>query len=431
MSSRLKSTRKIRRNVRVNHAGMMPVHLEASPPWSSTSKLIAGLTLMAIIAWMLQRFRDVVGVLLVAVLLAYLLYPLADRLRNFTKISWRLAATLVFLTSVVILLGLITLGGLVIVDQSQSLFHFLQGALNDLPRLMASLPNFQFGTIRFPPTDLTELMAVGQQLLGMVQPILNQTTSLLTAIASGAATVLGWTVFTLLVTYFILAESKGIPSRMFSIKVPVYGEDLRKLGRYLAAIWNAFLRGQLTIIFITILVYTVLLSMLGVHYAIGLAIVAGLARFIPYVGPFIAWTSYGLVAFFQGNTPYNITPLGYVILVVGCAWLTDFIVDNFVSTRLMGNALRIHPAAVMVSAIIGLNLLGLVGVLLAAPVLATLKLFFDYVVNKLLDRDPWEGIRTHPPPVFRPLPQVIQIRLSQGYGLVGRLVKRFPTRMGS
>ena len=105
--------------------------------------------------------------------------------------------------------------------------------------------------------------------------------------------------------------------------------------------------------------------------------------------------------------------------------------DNFVSARLMGNALKIHPAAVMVSAIIGVNLLGLVGVMLAAPVLATCKLLFEYVLNKLLDRDPWEGIKTNPPPISRSLRQVIQFRLSRARDLVEGLFRRFSTRTGS
>jgi predicted PurR-regulated permease PerM len=431
MSSRQKSTRKIRRSTRFSPPERVSIHAQVSPPWSSTVKLVAGLSLVALAAWLLIRFREVVGVLLIAILLAYLLYPLTDWIRNLTKISWRFAATLVFLMSVIIVLGLITLGGLAIVDQSQSLISFLQGTLGDLPRLVDSLPKFHFGTFNFPPTDLTELGSVGQQLLSIVQPILNRTTSLLTAIASGAASVLGWTFFTLLVSYFILAESKGIPSRMFSVRVPVYGEDFRRFGRYLAGIWNAFLRGQLTIILITVVDYTVLLSILGVHYSLGLALLAGLARFVPYVGPLVAWTSYGLVAYFQGYTPFGIPPLAYVFVVVGCAWLTDLVMDNFVAARLMGNALKIHPAAVMVSAIIGVNLLGLTGVMLAAPVLATCKLFFEYVFNKLLDRDPWEGIKTNQPPVIRPLRQVIQYRLAQVGGLVQAVFRRISTRTGS
>ena len=400
-------------------------------PWSNNVKLAVGMILFALLGWLVLRFREVVGVLLVAVLLAYLLYPLADRLRKLTKISWRLAATIVFLLSVFIVLGLLTLGGLAIIDQSQGLIGFLQKALEDLPSLVNQLPVFEFGTFHFPPANLTDLSGIGQQLLGMVQPILTQTTGLLTSVASGAASVLGWIFFTLLVSYFILAESAGIPSRIFSIHIPVYGDDLRKFSGYLAGIWNAFLRGQLTIILITVMVYTVLLTVLGVHYTIGLALLAGMARFVPYVGPFVAWTSYGLVAYFQGGTPFGITPMGYVFLVVGCAWTTDLIMDNVVSARLMGNALKIHPAAVMVSAIIGANLLGLIGVMLAAPVLATGKLVLEYVMNKILDRDPWEGVKTNSPPVTRPISQVARFRYAQARGLIAAMTRRLTTHAGS
>jgi predicted PurR-regulated permease PerM len=112
----------------------------------------------------------------------------------------------------------------------------------------------------------------------------------------------------------------------------------------------------------------------------------------------VAWTSYGLVAFFQGTTLFGLSPFGYAALIVGVAWVTDLVLDNYVSPRLMANALRVHPAAVMISALVALNLLGVIGVILAAPVLATVKLFFDYIFAKMFDRDPWALMETIPPP---------------------------------
>jgi predicted PurR-regulated permease PerM len=265
----------------------------------------------------------------------------------------------------------------------------------------------------------------------MLHPLLTRTTSLLTLIASGAASIVGWFFFAMLVAYFILAESGGNPGRMISLRIPGYNDDITRFGRYLSGIWNAFLRGQLTIIFITVIVYIVLLSVLGVHYVIGLALLAGLARFVPYVGPFVAWTSFGLVAFFQGNIPFGLPPLGYVFLVVGLAWLTDIIMDNFVSARLMGNALKIHPAAVMVSAIIAANLMGLIGVMLAAPVVATLKLVMQYVFNKLLDHDPWAGVRTTPPPLDRSIRKAIIPRVMRIWRWLDAFWRRRSKQVGS
>lgn len=368
-----------------------------SPHWGITTKLVVSLALAAVVAWLLLRFQGILGPLLLAVLLAYLFYPVAVWCKKVTHMSWRLVVTLLFALALVLMLGLTTLGGLAVVEQAQSLIRFLSSALGDLPKFLAdmSAKSINFGPFAFK-INLTDLNGVGQNLLGSIQPMLNQAGNLVGTIATGAASFIGTLFFMLLVAYFILAESGGNPGGLIRVKVPGYEYDLGRLNTYLGGIWNAFLRGQLTIIAITIVVYIVLLNILGVHFALGLAFLAGMARFVPYVGPFIAWTSYGLVAFFQGSNMFGLTPLGYVLLVVGSAWVMDIILDNFVATRLMGNALQVHPAAIMVTALIGANVLGVVGVVLAAPVVATLKLFSSYLFNKLLDRDPWADLVTMP-----------------------------------
>jgi Mg2+/Co2+ transporter CorB len=93
-----------------------------------------------------------------------------------------------------------------------------------------------------------------------------------------------------------------------------------------------------------------------------------------------------------------------VALIVGCAWMTDLVMDNVIVPRLMGNALRVHPAAVMVSALVALNLLGVIGVVLAAPVLATVQLIFEYTMAKLLDQNPWDRIGKEIGPASTPQP---------------------------
>jgi predicted PurR-regulated permease PerM len=134
-----------------------------------------------------------------------------------------------------------------------------------------------------------------------------------------------------------------------------------------------------------------------------------------------------LVAFFQGSTLFGLAPIWYVVLVVGLAWLTDLILDNLVGARLMGNALEIHPAAVMVSALVGANLFGLVGVVLAAPVVATLKLVWNYMMNRLLDKDPWYAIRSSPPPAPRPLIYAIRARGRKLWSWIKSLRSRLGT----
>lgn len=382
-----------------------------SPRWNATTKLVIGLLLAAICAFLLLRFMNFIGPLLLAFMLAYLFYPIAGRMRNVLHLPWRLAVTIIYIAMVVLVVGSIALGGLALVEQVKSLIDFLTSAVKGLPAFITDIVSrpIYIGPFSFNP-QLLDVNAVVQQILSTVQPILSQAGSSVVTFASGAATAIGWMFFIMLISYFMLAESGGSPNRLINLKIPGHEADMRKLGTQLSRIWNSFLRGQIIIMVMTIAIYNVLLGSLGVHYFFGLSLVAGMARFIPYVGPFVAWTSYGLVSYFQGSTIFGLPPLGYVALVVGISWLMDLFLDNFVVPRLMSSALRVHPAAVMVSALIALNLLGVIGVIMAAPVLATIMLFLDYIFAKLFDEDPWKKLETSPPPSVLPgfIPQLLR-----------------------
>lgn len=399
-----------------------PVITPRSPRWGSTTKLVIGLSLVAIGAFLLFRFLNIVGPLILAFILAYLFYPVAELARKYIGLSWRVAVTVIYLILLILVVGSLAIGGLAVVEQVQSLINFLQNAIKGLPAFITDFTShpLQVGPFSFN-LQLLDINAIGQQILGVVQPILSQAGTSVVSLATGAATVIGWLFFILLVSYFILAESGGFPNRLINLRIPGHDEDIQQLGRALNRIWNAFLRGQITIVLMTILIYNILLGGLGVHFFFGLALLAGLARFIPYVGPFVAWTSYGLVAVFQGVTIFGLPPLGYVAVVVGSAWLTDLIMDNFVVPRLMSSALKVHPAAVMVSALVAFNLLGVIGVILAAPVLATVKLFMDYIVAKLFDQDPWADLETIPPPA--PLPAFMPAMQARFEQLRAKIVK--------
>jgi predicted PurR-regulated permease PerM len=189
------------------------------------------------------------------------------------------------------------------------------------------------------------------------------------------------------------------------VEIPGYAEDIRRIGKELSRIWNAFLRGQIIIFSLTVITYAILLPILGVRYAIGLAFLAGAANFLPYIGPAINWIALGLVTFFQVYKPFGMPPLLYTGLVILIALLVDQIYNNLIIPRIMAKALKVHPAAVLISAIIAANLIGLIGLLIAAPLLATLILVGKYTARKMLDRDPWPPAEDldeiMPPPSIR------------------------------
>jgi predicted PurR-regulated permease PerM len=367
----------------------------SSPRWGATTKLIVGFTFVAIVAALLVQFHTIVGPLLMAFILSYLLHPVAGLIQRLVHVSWRAAVGILFVLILILLLGLLTLGGVGLINQIQSLIILLQNSLDQLPIIIADVANWgaKFGL------DLShlDLSSVSDQLLTFGQSLLSQMGSVISTVAGSAAGFLGWTLFVILVSFFVLVESGGLREDILKVDLPGYADDLRRLGRELARIWNAFLRGQIIIFAATVAIYFVVLNILGVRYAIGLALGAGFARFLPYVGPAINWAALALVTFFQPSQPFGAeNQLYYTLLVFVIALFIDQIFDNIVSPRIMADALRVHPAAVLVAAIISASLLGVLGVVIAAPMLATLQLFGQYTLRKMFDLNPWPEPEVHP-----------------------------------
>jgi len=370
----------------------MPQESVSSPRWSSTTKLLVGLVIVGIAAFLLSRFSNLIPPLLMIFIITYLLHPVTIFFSRGLKTSWKTSVNLIYVLILLILIGLLTLGGVGLVGQIQSLVSSVQQIVTNLPAYIETYSGkvFEIGpfTLDMNTIDLNE---ISSQLISYVQPLLGQTGNLLSAAAGSAAQTIGWLFFILLVSYFVMVESSGLQSDLIKVNLPGYSEDFRRLGNELSRIWNAFLRGQMLIFSLATIVFTILFSLLGVKYAIGLAFMAGLAKFLPYIGPFITSSTIALVTFFQSDKPFIPfeQPILYTVIVLVVTSSIDNIIDNLITPRIMARTLKVHPAAVLVTALIFANLLGIIGVVVAAPLLATFTLLGRYITRKMLDVEPW------------------------------------------
>jgi len=371
----------------------VPMH--PSPKWSPTAKTVVGLTIAGIFVGLLMYFRSIIGPLMVSVVLAYLLHPVANLIKKITHLSWRLIVTILYLIVLVILIGILTLSGLAIVNQAENLIGVIRDFItNDLARIVNDLSQKDFS---FGPFDLDmskfDLNSLTQQLVQTLEPLLGRLGSSIGAVATSALTTIGLMLFILLISYFLLADAGQFPDIANYIHIPGYDADIRRMAAELGYLWNAFLRGQLLIITLTIVVYTILMSGMGVrNWAFIIAILAGIARLVPYLGPTVTWTVTIIVTLVQGDNYLGLEPVVYTVVVVAVALVVDQIFDNIVSPLIFGQALRIPPALLLIGALAAARLLGLVGLLLAAPVLATLKLVGAYTIRKMFDLDPWQEL---------------------------------------
>jgi predicted PurR-regulated permease PerM len=366
-----------------------------SPTWSSTFKIIIGLIIAGLVFALLIYFRSIIGPLILAFILIYLLHPLVELLTNHTKLSWRMSVNIVYFSLLIIVIGLFTLTGLAAFQQIVSLIGQIESFVNDLPNLIDNLSRqaIIIGPYSINLSQFTNLGQFSTQVIGALQTIIGRAGTLAGTLATATASTVGWMSFIMIISYFVLADSGKVPSIVDYLDIPGYRSDIQRLSAAMGRIWNAFLRGQITIVIMVIISYTILLSILGVRYAFALAIIAGLARFVPYVGPIIVYIIMALVTLFQGGNYFHLVPIYYTVITIGLSILVDQSYDNLVSPRIMGRSLGVHPAAVLVVALIAFNLIGVIGLMLAAPVLASITLLARYTFNKMVDRDPWANYK--------------------------------------
>jgi len=364
-----------------------------SPNWNWTTKLVVGLALVALAVWVLVQFQNFLGPMITALLLAYLLYPLASFLQKKLNLPWQLVVTMIFLILVLAILGLLTWGGFALGEQIQNLIRIIGNNIDQLPDLVEQITEqtYQIGPFTIEPTGIN-WDEIANQIVSAIQPILGRLGSFAGSIAAGAVNIITWLVIILLISYFLLAESEGIPNRLLNIKIPAYKKDVDFIGNELSRIWNGFIRGEILIVLFSLAIYTATLGILGVQFFFGLAVIAAIGQLIPYLGAWMTWISFGLVALFQTNIPFNIAPGLYMLIVLGVSMLMNNIIDNILRTKVMATSLRVHPALVLIGALIGVQLFGFVGIIIAAPVMASLKLFLNYIMKKLSDQEPWDDL---------------------------------------
>jgi len=384
-----------------NMTNLIKRRSDRSPKWGTTTKLVVGLTLVAISGALLVQFKSIIGPLVISFMLSFLLYPLASNLEKKTRLSWRGSVNIVFLVLLILLSGFLTATVFAIVNQLQELIQVVQAFLADLPGMVEgfltegyiiNIPifNYSFDVGEYISQMNIDLLALSDQVLSAVQPFLGQAGGVLGTVATSALNTIVSTGFILIISYFTLAEAQHGVDFFKGVELPGHAYDFARLGRELHRIWNAFLRGQFVIFLISVVAYLILLSILGVRYTLGLAFLAGLAKFVPYVGPALTGFTTGIVAFFQlGGNYYGLDQFTYAIIVVVAAVLMDQLFDGFAAPRILGSTLGVHPAAVLVTAIIAARIIGFVGWLLAAPVLASLQLLVRYTILKMLDQNPW------------------------------------------
>lgn len=395
---------------------VQPADEHVSPPWGLTTKAIvasASLILLALIVW---RFQFLLTPLVTAGVIAYLLNPLISWLQAQVGIR-RTTSVLIIYAILLIVVGVLgTWVGRIVATQSSQLWNNLpellprivdnvQSRLDDLSSISFSLGIYHIGLGGI--IEEVDWDAITSQLRTSLQSLVGPSSVWLAGLFQRTLSTLteGFLVFIL--SIYIAIDAPRIGGAISeAAQQPGYQRDAERLVQDTLRIWNAYLRGQVILGIVIGTIVWLVLSMLGVNNALGLGLLSGLLEFLPIIGPVIGAGAAVLVALLQNANPWNLSPWLFALIVLAAMVVIQQLENSVLVPRIVGDALDLHPIVVMVGVIMGSSLAGLLGAILAAPVLASLKLYGVYAWNKMLDLPPFvnmpvseKPLDEHPPSV--------------------------------
>ncbi len=345
----------------------------ASPiRWSETTKLLMGLALLVMVFLLGFALRDLVAPTLLALILVLVLSPVVNFVHKKSQWSWRAAVVVVYL---VILAGctviILTIGGR------------LLDALISLVSHASSFLQVQTQAAGAGASEGSNPVTV------VFGNLFSVAASLLAGITLATTAMIGWGVYILGVAFFLMVERKPAESSDVGQRLlGGFGPELAGLRVSFTRIWSTWIYGQVILSLLTFVSYFVVMTLLGLPNTLGIALVSMFGRFIPYIGATVTWCLVGLVAYTESPTPFGLSPAAYTALCVGIAIVIDQAFDQIVTPRLYGGAYKIPTALVLIGTVAAGMVMGLFGMFVAAPLMATAVMLGEFIMSRVIEVEP-------------------------------------------
>lgn len=189
-------------------------------------------------------------------------------------------------------------------------------------------------------------------------------------------------------SFYFLKEGKQIINKSL-IFVPInYKVEVEILLRKINTVLGEYLRGELLMVFLVSLILFIALSILGVKFALIIAIFSGIAEIVPIVGPIVATVIAVLVVLLGGGSSnFPLTELQTSIVVVIIYFVVRQIQDYFIIPHVMGRITKLHPLVILIAVLAGGHTAGILGLLLAVPIAAALNILLQFSVDTVNEKE--------------------------------------------
>ncbi|MEO8289279.1 MAG: AI-2E family transporter [Chloroflexota bacterium] len=329
-----------------------------------------------VLIWLLVNSWGALGPFIIALVLAYLMLPLVDRI---ARVLPRVIAILLVYAAFIIL---VTAFFIWLIPATSNQLHELANAIpgyqsqvqnitNDLTSWYQSLPISQDVRQSIENAVRNSLGSIGaaiqQGLLGTIR-----------FVSTAMGFIIGLLIIPFWLFYVLKDKDRGIVA-LNNMMPKSWRNDIWRIFRIINGILSSYIRGQLILALAVGIAVTIGMIIVGAPYAILLGLISGLTEIVPIIGPVLGAIPGLALAAFHPDGWIMVLKVLIVYVVV------QQLENNLLVPKIQGDSVKLHPSIIMVSIVVGSEVAGLVGLIIAVPVAAMLRDIYLYLYRRFTE----------------------------------------------
>lgn len=360
--------------------------------WSPRLKLIVGLLSLAFVIYLIATFSAIIPSVILAIIVAYILTPFVDALSEKAKFPKWAALITVYLLAILVLFTLALLFYQPLALQATLLYEDIQTFFAGAENLF----DYQIIIVGQVIDGSTIFENATSILQDISQPFVGHTLDFAVEVISSLVELS----FIIIISIYLIIDSKDISIWMEEIVPSKYRADFIDLREKISKIWAAFFRGQLLLSLISATIYTIGGFIIGIPFALPMGVLAGLMEFAPHIGPGIWAVIAGIIALASGSTWIAMPNWVFALVILGLQVVYVQFDYNYLIPRIIGKRVQLSPLVIILGIMAGASMAGVLGVLLASPIIASGRVLFLYIYFNIFEETPGQKATTVdlPPP---------------------------------
>ncbi|MDP3988549.1 MAG: AI-2E family transporter [Candidatus Levybacteria bacterium] len=321
------------------------------------------------IIWILYIERAILTPFVLAAIFAYIFNPVVDFVSNRIKLPRSLSIIIIYF----FLIGTITVLSIIltkrIISESSEFKDYIIYLSRITKEQVSLLPDWVRPSIQDTLSSLEKSEIFSPQaLLSFFPQAISRIISFLIFLFSG---------------FYFLKDGRKMLDKALLLVPREHKLEVEILARKINLVLGGYLRGQVFLIFIVSVILFVALTVLGVKFALVLAIFSGFAETVPIIGPIVATTIVSIIALVTNTSSFSLPPLQTAMLVAAIYIFVRQVQDYLITPHIMGKITKLHPLIILFAVIAGGHLMGILGLILAVPIAATLRILLEFFLDKI------------------------------------------------